>query len=102
MENSLIVTEHGEFYRAIKDDESRYFAPSKREQAFGFDAGGNPVLITGFAVYDTTVSTSYAVALYATFAEAKAHQPVPAATVQESDIAPPVAESKTDRLPKRR
>ncbi len=75
---SKIVTNHGEFYRASNGDETRYYTISKKAAAIEFDAKGDPVVVMGFAVYDSTVSTIFAVGLYATFSEAEAHETIPA------------------------
>ncbi len=79
MADTLRVTPHGEFYRAIdKDEVERFFAApdaNTRELARAADANGDPVTVKGFAVYDTTVATEYAIALYPTNEQAKAHKP---------------------------
>jgi hypothetical protein len=82
-ESSKIVTNHGEFYRSTKGDETRFYAVRNRETAIQFADGGDATIVMGFAVYDTTISSTYAVALYATLAEAEAHQPTPAPTAPE-------------------
>lgn len=75
---STIVTNHGEFYKAVNGEEIRYYAKSKKAAAIDFDQKGDPVIVMGFAVYDSTVSTIFAVALYATAADAEAHKAIPA------------------------
>jgi len=75
-----IVTDHSEFYRVLKGDEIRYYpanATNAKADACAFDENGDFDIVRGFAVYDTTVSTSFAVALYATKAEAEAYEPAP-------------------------
>jgi hypothetical protein len=76
--SSKIVTNHGEFYRATRKGETRYYTAGTRAEAFEFSEIDDPVIVMGFAVYDTTISSIYAVALYATVAEAEAHTPTPA------------------------
>lgn len=74
----ILVTEHSEFLRASKGSEHRYYPPTAqnaRAEAMAFDDHGDFAPVMGFGVYDTTVSTSYAVALYATKAEADSHKP---------------------------
>lgn len=77
---TIIVTDHAEFLRAVRGDEIRYF-PSNgvnaRVEAAAYDEDRDYDNVRGFGVYDTTISTSYAVALYATKAEAEAHEPAP-------------------------
>lgn len=75
---SMIVTSHGEFYRATNSAETRYYALSKKDLAREFDAASDLVIVGGFAVYDSTISTIFAVGLYATLAEAEAHEATPA------------------------
>lgn len=79
MSATLMVTDHAEFYRVNPGEgETVYYpanGPTSRDAARKADAGGDPPIVGGFAVYDTAVSTEYAVALHATKAEAEAHTP---------------------------
>lgn len=104
---STVVTNHGEFFRAIAGDETRYFAKTKKAEAVEFDANHDPVTVLGFAVYDATVSTSYAVGLYATIPEAEAHTPVaapeaPATVFNDAPEPTPEPEPKPSPSKKRR
>lgn len=77
---SLLVTTHTEFLRAKKDGKIRFYpanAQNARADAIAYDDNSDFTPVFGFGVYDSTVSTSYAVALYATLAEAEAHKPTP-------------------------
>lgn len=94
---SMLVTNHGEFYRAQSGDETRYFAVSKKAAAQAFDHLSDPPIVMGFAVYDSTVSTIYAVALYATLAEAEAHEASPAPMAPASVF--PAAETTPEPEP---
>lgn len=76
--STILVTGLESFYRATsKDGETRYFAIGSigtKLAASEFDKNDDTVTVKGFAVYDTTVSTEYAVALYPTQKEADDHK----------------------------
>lgn len=74
MRESKITTPHREFLRATKNGETRFYALTRKDEAVAFDEKRDPVAVSGFAVYDTSISTSYAVGLYATIEAADAHQ----------------------------
>lgn len=75
---SLMVTPFAEFYRCDGDQGMRYYPKTgdKRATAIDYSGGTMPPTVKGFAVYDTTVSADYAVALYGTETDAKAHKAV--------------------------
>lgn len=73
--SSIVVSAHGEFLHAVSDGVSRYYPPSQKSEAIAAASEKVVVRTTGFAVFDTTVSTIYAVALYPSAAEAEAHKP---------------------------
>ena len=54
-----------------KDGTSRYYKPTEKTAANNYDARGlGPTSTQGFPVFDKELSTSFAVSLHATFAEA--------------------------------
>lgn len=72
-----MITPFTDFYRATKDGETRYYpgtGSSNRSAAMEFDAKGAPPRVNGYGVYDTNISTEYAVAIYASQDEAKSHK----------------------------
>lgn len=80
MTDTILLTDHSPFYRAVNDGETRFYPQTKtngknRALAQEFDTAGDPPIVMGYAVYDTSISTVYAVALYATSDEAAAHTP---------------------------
>jgi hypothetical protein len=82
-----MVTEFAQFYRAINAQaETRYYphTANSRTVARQFDAQEDPPVVSGYGAYDTSVSTEYAVALYATKEEAEAHEVVSPPKVAES------------------
>lgn len=113
---SILVSAHSTFLKAVNGEETRYFpyTPTHRIKAYAFDKNADPDTVQGFAVYDTAISSSYAVALYATIAEAQAHKPrqpvkdelfskmeeiVP---TEEGEEAPAEVEPSPDPLPDKR
>lgn len=71
-----MITEAEAFHRAKSGDEFRYYpdtGPENRAMAREFDEKGDTAIVKGFGVYDTAVSTDYAVGLYATREEAEQH-----------------------------
>lgn len=72
--DTIKVTDFAEFWKATVAGETRYYAT--REPAMDCDPQASKV--KGFAVYDTTVATSYAVELYPTKTQAQDHQPAKA------------------------
>lgn len=89
MPNSLMVTDLAKFYRAFDGDETRFYPESAKKQALDF-ANDFPPVIQGFGVYDTTVATDYAVAVYPSKEEAEMH------TAAEAPTAPETAFSAVD------
>jgi hypothetical protein len=83
---STMVTDFAEFYRCIGTDGTRYYAasPAKRTDAIDYNGGQIPPTVRGYAVYDTTQTMSYAVAIYPTKAEAEAHEGVAAPTAPKT------------------
>ena len=77
---STLITDFAEFYLCDGDSGVRYYPKTsdKRGAAIDYSAGGMPPTVKGYAVYDTTISADYAVALYASEAEAADHQAVDA------------------------
>lgn len=77
--SNLMVTDQANFYKVNLADGGTAYMPAEgaeaREAARKADAAGDPPIVSGFAVYDTAVSTTAAVALYATKADAQAHEP---------------------------
>lgn len=97
MSGPTIVTPFAKFYKTLGAEGVRYFAETKREKANEYATGASlPPLIQGFGVFDTTVSTEYAVAVYGSEAEAKAHDaveaPAPATAMSEEAPAEPTPE----------
>lgn len=107
---NCMVTDCAQFHRAVADGETRYYpanGPENRIAAREFDERTDPVVVGGFAVYDTAVSTAYAVALYSTREDAEKHQPVeveqaPETAVAEEDPAPVEEEKPSTSKPKKR
>ena len=97
--STILVTGFESFYRATgKDGDTRYFAVGSigtKLAASEFDKNDDTVTVKGFAVYDTTVSTEYAVALYATQKEADDHKAQAAPKTPTSAI----DEAEADTLP---
>lgn len=80
MENTIMITDFAQFYRAVNSEGSARFYPNTsnlRNAALDWDAAGDPPVVSGFAVYDTSISTEYAVAIYATKLEAEQHEATP-------------------------
>lgn len=77
MPETLKTTEHAQFYRATFADGTEAFFPqadsNSRAAARDADEKSDPPIVAGFAVYDTTISTVYAVALYPTKTQAQSH-----------------------------
>lgn len=106
MSNTLVVTNHSEFY-AVQPSRSgpKIYYPASgatsRDVARQADVTGDPPQVGGFAVYDTTISTVYAVGLYPTKEEAQKHQPSEAAEKPEAVFdEPPAPENKSVHAPK--
>ena len=97
--STILVTGFEHFYRATnKDGQTRYFAAGAagtKLAASTFDKDDDTVSVKGFAVYDTTVSTEYAVALYATQKEADDHKAQSAPKTPTSAI----DDAEADALP---
>jgi hypothetical protein len=74
--NATMVTEFSDFYRSMGPEGMRYYAAtgSNRTAAIEYH-NGMPDNVKGFAVYDTTISSDYAVALYADKESAELHTP---------------------------
>jgi len=74
---TILVTDIGYFYRVTnKEGENRYYPSGTGEQraeAAKFDKNNDTVLLQGFAVYDTAISTVYAIALCGDKEEAEKH-----------------------------
>ena len=77
MNDTIRVTEHSRFLICNAPGGQRFYAdtPANRPVARDLDDKGDPIATTGFGVYDTNISTVYAVALYETKERAQAHQP---------------------------
>lgn len=75
MSDTIRVTDHARFLKCERDGETIYFPDTAtfRDRAQVHDEHGDPVAQMGFAVYDTNISTVYAVALYGSKGEALAH-----------------------------
>lgn len=85
MPDTIQITEKSDFYRASRDGTARFYPKSgenSREIAMGIDP--NASIISGFAVYDTEVSTDYAVAIYASRELAENYKPAKAKEVPTS------------------
>lgn len=99
MSGPKIVTPFAKFYKTDGAEGVRYFAETKREEAHKYATGtALPPLIQGFGVFDTTVSTEYAVAVYGNEADADAHNaveaPAPAKAMSEEAPADPSPETE--------
>lgn len=106
MADTLRVTEHSRFLVCRAPGETRYYAdtPTNKVAARDLDERGDPVAIQGFGVYDTSISTTYAVAVYGSKAEALTHMasdaPEPAESVfDESEYVDPPADDVDTDLP---
>ena len=103
MENSQLVTGFAEFYRAVsKEGETRFYPVSdakQRETAREFDKAGDPPKIKGYGVYDTEVSSHYAVAVYGSEDEARAHGTEQPRTGDQREAAQPDTEPRTEAQP---
>jgi hypothetical protein len=100
--NSLLVTPFSQFYRAVNGEETRYFptaTDASKPAARAFDAKNDLTIIGGFAVYDTTIGTGYAVALYATAEEAAKHKPSDAPKAPEHAVEPEPMPEPADIVP---
>lgn len=100
-----MVTEFSTFYKAVNGNEVRYYPGNgldNREFAQAFDKVGDPPKVQGFAVYDTAVSTVYAVALYTDKASAEKHKVSAPESAPESaiddDPAPTALETPSEAL----
>jgi hypothetical protein len=104
-DRSLLTTELADFYRCDGSEGVRYYpaTQSRKGVAIDYNNGQLPPTVKGFAVYDTTVSMDYAVALYGSLEEAHAHQaqPTPAVpeTIFESKRIPASDETPVDEMP---
>lgn len=104
MPNNLIVTEHAQFYRVtLRDGTNGYFpadGPTSRDLARAADVAGDPPIVAGFGVYDTAVSTTYAVETYPTREQADEHKSsqteTKPETVFENSAEPEPTEVKAD------
>ena len=84
MDGTIMVTQFSKFHRAKSGEEVRYYpadSASNRNAALEFDP--QMVTVAGYAVYDTAITTEYAVGLYGNKTEAEAHAPV---AVQQAPI----------------
>lgn len=84
--DTIRVTDFAEFWKAQADGETRYYAT--RDVAMAFDPKATKV--KGFAVYDTTVATSYAVEVCPTKKQAQDYVPAnvmkaPTSAVDDDD-----------------
>ena len=77
-DEAVIATDFGSFHRSINSDGDTRFYPvsnaQAREAAMAFDAQNDPVTVTGFGAYDTTLSLQYAIEVYPTKEQAQKHQ----------------------------
>jgi hypothetical protein len=93
------ITKHSEFFRAEAEasensaGEIRYYPVSatNRETAMMFDNQSNPVRIMGFAVFDYSVSKTYAICLFNSHEAAEAF--VKLASCPEEDPSPSAPEN---------
>jgi hypothetical protein len=108
-----MLTDHAQFYRAtLADDTYAFFSADdtlSRDKARAADTAGDPPIVAGFAVYDTNISTTYAVALYPEKRQAQAHEastpaPAPEALFEEpaEDATPPAEDTAKPSTTKRR
>jgi len=84
---------HGEFLRCTCEGKLRFYSPSSVDEARNAADDFDFVRVLGFGVYDYAISATYAVALYATLAEAQAYdaQPTPEPEPEQvADKAPEV------------
>lgn len=81
-----MVTEIAEFYRCAGDEGLRYYpaTQSRKGVAIDYNGGTLPPTVRGFAVYDTTVTMDYAVALYGSTEEAEQHEARPVPSVPDT------------------
>ena len=97
---SILVTGHAEFYRCDGDDGTRYYPKTndKRVVAIDYNTIGIPPTVQGFAVYDTTISGDYAVAIYGDISDAHAHvgAPAPEAPIEIFEAEPEIEVSVED------
>jgi hypothetical protein len=86
MENTLMVTDFAQFYRVTTLEGERFYpnTATNRTAAREHDTAGDPPIVSGYAAYDTAISTEYAVALYSTKTEAEAHEVSKPATAAAS------------------
>ena len=84
--SSTMVTAFASFYRAVNGGETRYYpnTPTSRLLAIDYMGGSLPPVVGGFGVYDTTISSDYAVALYTDVNDANAHAGAPAPNLPTS------------------
>lgn len=80
-----MITGLAMFYRCNGADGYRYYpAPQSRTAAIDYNGRSIPPTVNGFGVYDTTVSTEYAVAIYPSAEEAEQHSAEPAPEAPKS------------------
>lgn len=92
MEKPTLVTDHAQFYRAKSLlGEYRFFPFNENGKEAARKFGGDYTAVAGYGVYDTTVSTAYAVMLCATRKEAEDYTPVEAPKPPEAMFEQPAA-----------
>lgn len=74
MDSNFVVTDFAQFYKTTgTEGDVRYYptgGAGQRQTARNFDAVGDPPIIGGFGLYDTSQSSAYAVGVYASRDEA--------------------------------
>jgi hypothetical protein len=82
-----LIISLGDFYRVTIDSEFHYYpTQTTREKIVALNPKNDPPITTGYGVYDLSVSTEYAVELYQTLEEAKAHKEVSFAEVEQQAL----------------
>jgi hypothetical protein len=90
-QTSLLVTDFAQFYRAVNGEETRFYPTSSdtaKAHAVAFDAKSDATIVGGFAVYDTTITVAYGIALYASAEEADKHKASDAPKAPEHAVDP--------------
>lgn len=96
--NTIYATDFVEFWKAGKGEDARYYADRQAAMAYDPTAGR----VSGFGVYDTNVSSAYAVAIYSTKQEAMAHAPSPVQKAPATAVDDDIGEFEDTRLPVQR
>lgn len=81
-QSALQISAFAVFWMAVNAGNTRYYA--KRSEAREFDDKGDPAPVEGYGVYDTTVASEYAVAVYGDMDLAHEHVPAEAPAKPES------------------